>query len=78
MIEAKGPGFARRLRHAYMAEKQKKQWERQAERQVGAAGSRRIEWYFAEPEAAERAKEWFGGDVRFNKIKIIVVPAEMW
>jgi hypothetical protein len=78
MIEAKGPAFARLLRYKFGIANLKERWLRQANRQVGAAGSRDIEWYFAEPEAAEMAKEWFGGDARFNKIKIIVVPAEMW
>jgi hypothetical protein len=77
MIEAKGPGFAKRLGDQFMVDMLWQDWERQAELQVGAAGSRRIQWFFAEPEAAEMAREWFGKDARFKDIEVIVVPAEM-
>ena len=77
MIEAKGPGFAGLVNSGFLAEKiWNEDWLPQAGRQVDAAGSRDVEWYFAEPEAAKKAEEWFGGDERFQKIKIVIVPAE--
>ena len=36
-------------------------WLKQARSQVDAAGSRDVEWFFAEPEAARKAKELFHG-----------------
>jgi hypothetical protein len=61
MIEAKGPGYAGLMKSDFLAKKiRDEEWLPQAERQVAAAGSRTIEWYFAEPEAADRAREWFG------------------
>jgi hypothetical protein len=78
MIEAKGPGYAGLMQSDFLAEKiWREDWEPQAERQIAAAGSRDVEWFFAEPEAAKRAEKWFGADERFKKIKVIVVPAEM-
>jgi len=77
MIEAKGPGFARLLRYPFFSEEiLPARWERQADRQVSAAGTRGIEWFFAEPEAAKRAAEIFK-DTRdlFERIKVRYEPA---
>jgi hypothetical protein len=77
MIEAKGPGYAGLMKSNFLADKiRDEDGLPQAGRQVDAAGTRDVEWYFAEPEAANKAKEWFGGDERFQKIKIVLVPAE--
>ena len=77
MIEAKGPGYAGLMKSDFLANKiRDEEWLPQAERQVSAAGSRDVEWFFAEPEAAAKAEEWFGDDERFQKIKIVIVPAE--
>ena len=51
-------------------------WEKQARTHVDAAGERDVAWYFAEPEAAERARKLFGSDPRLRKIKVIYEPAE--
>ena len=77
MIEAKGPGFARLLRYVFFSKEiLPARWERQADRQVSAAGTRRIEWFFAEPEAAKRAEEIFrDGSDRFKNIKVRYEPA---
>ncbi|QGM45470.1 hypothetical protein [Methylocystis heyeri] len=79
MIDAKGPGLAWMLKAGGKPELSfYHELEDQAERQVSAAGSRDIEWYFAEPEAAELARKWFEANDRYSKIKIIVVPPELW
>ncbi|MEW6436925.1 MAG: hypothetical protein AB1508_07120 [Pseudomonadota bacterium] len=77
MIEAKGPGFARLLRYAFFSKEiLPRRWRNQADRQVSAAGERQIEWFFAEPEAAEKAEEIFrDGSDRFKKIKVRYEPA---
>ncbi len=36
-----------------------------------------VAWYFAEPEAAERARKLFESDPRLRKIKVIYEPAEV-
>ena len=43
----------------------------QATRQVEAAGSREIEWHFAEKEAADAAREIFEKEKDLKKIKVI-------
>lgn len=79
MIEAKGPGYAKLLRYSYFAEEiLPERWGRQAERQVDASAWRGLEWFFAEPEAENEAKEIFGRDEnRFGKIKVRHEPAWM-
>jgi hypothetical protein len=51
------------------------EWLDQSDPQLAAAGSRRVRWYFAEPEAAEFARVLFrtaeGGRER---IEIVVLP----
>ncbi|MGA8170798.1 MAG: hypothetical protein WB816_08210 [Methylocystis sp.] len=77
MIEAKGPGYAGLMKSDFLADKiRDEEWLPQAGRQVAAAGSRMIEWYFAEPEAADKAREWFRGEAALRKIKVFYVPAE--
>lgn len=43
----------------------------QATRQVQAAGSREIEWHFAEKEAADAARELFGKTSGLERIKVV-------
>jgi hypothetical protein len=77
MIEAKGPGYAKLLRDSYMSDEVlPERWQRQAERQISAAGSRDVAWFFAEPEPAAKAKEWFGDNKKLRNIKIFVIPPE--
>jgi hypothetical protein len=76
MIEAKGPGFAEQLAYPYSDDKLVPGWVKQATSHVAAAGSRDVAWYFAEPEAAEKARAVFADDQRLQKIKIFYVPAE--
>ena len=47
------------------------------ERQVSAAGSRNVEWFFAEPEAARQAKRIFDGSDELKKIHIRIVAPEV-
>ncbi|ARN80705.1 hypothetical protein MCBRY_000687 [Methylocystis bryophila] len=74
MIEAKGPSFSRMLKYEFLAERIKNRWLSQADRQLAAAGSRDVEWFFAEPEAREKAREWF--KAKYQKIELSLVPAE--
>ncbi len=76
MIEAKGPTYAKLVKNDIIADNIRNEWRGQADSQLSAAGSRNIEWYFAEPEAAAKAEEWFRNDKKREKIKIIVVPAK--
>ncbi len=76
MIEAKGPGFAQQMKYPYFDKSIVPGWEDQARTQVKAAGTRNVAWFFAEPEAAEKAREIFGDDDQLQKIEIFYVPAE--
>jgi hypothetical protein len=76
MIEAKGPGFAQQLNYPYFDKSIVPGWEDQARTQVTAAGTRNVAWFFAEPEAAAKAREIFGDDDQLQKIEIFYVPAE--
>lgn len=57
LVDAKGPGYDRLLR--YKPDRIERSWLNQSERQVQAAGHRRIVWYFAESGAASHARELF-------------------
>jgi hypothetical protein len=76
MIEAKGPGFAEQMPYAYFDRGIVPGWEEQARTHVDAAGGREVAWYFAEPEAAEKARKLFENDPKLRKIKVIYEPAE--
>jgi hypothetical protein len=77
MIEAKGLGYAGLMESDWLAEKIWREKIRpQAESQIAAAGGRDVEWFFAEPEAADRARKWFGREETLRNIKIYYVPAE--
>ena len=77
MIEAKGPGYVKLLRDSYMSDEiLPARWQRQAERQIAAAGSRDVEWFFAEPEPAAKAREWFADNRKLRNIKIFVIAPE--
>jgi hypothetical protein len=75
MVEAKGPGYAKLLTYGWGEDSLSEEWLDQSDRQLAAAGSRRVRWYFAEPEAAEFARVLFrtaeGGRER---IEIVVLP----
>ena len=77
MIEAKGLGYAEMLRDPYLGDDVLPgRWLKQARSQVAAAGARDVEWFFAEPEAAAKARKLFGTKEELRKIKIFVIPAE--
>jgi hypothetical protein len=72
MIEAKD-GYAGVLSFHQGEDSIRKEWLDESARQIAAANGRPIRWYFAEPEAAEFAKELFKGDGR-EKIELVVLP----
>jgi hypothetical protein len=77
MVEAKGPGYAKLLTFTWGKESLAEQWLDQSARQLAAAGSRRVRWYFAEPGAAEFARELFSNDRSGRgrgRIEIVVLP----
>jgi hypothetical protein len=75
MVEAKGPGYAKLLTYDWGKESLRKQWLDQSARQLAALGSRRLRWYFAEPEAAEFTRELFRDDRSGRaRIEIVVLP----
>jgi hypothetical protein len=77
MVEAKGPGYAKLLTYKWGKESLTEQWLDQSARQLAAAGSRRVRWYFAEPEAAEFARKLFRNDRSGRgrgRIEIVVLP----
>ncbi len=75
MIEAKGPGYAEMLKDSFFSDRiLPPQWKDQAERQLAASGGRDIEWFFAEPEAADLAREVFRDLPNLQRIKIFYVP----
>jgi hypothetical protein len=73
MIEAKGPGFANMLKSEYMRKVLTARWGNQGARQVAAAGWRGNDWFFAEQEAANFAREVFEKR-KLEKIKVIPMP----
>jgi hypothetical protein len=75
MVEAKGPGCAKLLTYQWGKDSLAEQWLDQSARQLDAAGSRQLRWYFAEPEAAEFARKLFeeAKDGR-GRIEIVVLP----
>ena len=74
MIEAKGPGFANMLRSRYFSNFViPARWERQAARQVGASGGRDVDWFLAEPEAANFARKIFFDSAQLRRIKVFYV-----
>ena len=48
-------------------------WD-EAERQVLAAGSRPVRWYFSEEQAADHIRELFKGDAVRGHIDIVYAP----
>jgi hypothetical protein len=75
MVEAKGPEYAWLLTIPKARKNITDNWLNQSAAQIAAAGTRRIRWYFAEPEAAEYARELFrySGQGR-ERIEIEVLP----
>jgi hypothetical protein len=75
MIEAKGPGYAEMMAKApFYREVFSADWQKQAESQIAASGGREIEWFFAEPEAADLARDVFAASVTLRRVKILDVP----
>ena len=72
MIEAKG-NYAGFLATSFGEEKLTKDWLEQAGKQVQAAGNRRVEWYFHDPEAAAFAKGLFAAN-KLGSIGVHVLP----
>ena len=70
MIEAKG-NYADFLAKPIGKEVLSKQWLEQADHQTKGAGSRRVEWYFHDPEAAMFARELFAK--RYSSIGVYVL-----
>lgn len=79
LIEVKGPGLAEKLRKRFFDEAEifPTEWKERAEKQVRVAGSHDLEWYFAEPEAADAARQTFESVEELKNIKVFYVPAEM-
>ena len=71
MIEAKG-NYARTLSNSYGPGALEGSWLKQARSQVQAAGNRRVEWYFHDPEAAAFANGLFAE--KYGVIGIHVLP----
>lgn len=59
MLDAKGTGYARLLENDKVRGFLLPVLAKRAEDQVAAAGDRPVEWYFAEPEAAEVVRQYF-------------------
>ncbi|BDV38152.1 hypothetical protein DSM21852_14050 [Methylocystis bryophila] len=78
LIEIKGPGIAEKLHKRFFEEAEifPKEWKRQAEKQVRAAGQHALEWYFAESEAEKLAKETFDSVKELRKITTHHVSAK--
>jgi hypothetical protein len=74
MVEAKGPGYANLLTYKWGRDSLAEDWLEQSDRQLAALGSRRLRWYFAEPEAAEFAQKLFAEAGGRERIEIIVLP----
>jgi hypothetical protein len=74
MVEAKGPGYANLLTYEWGRNSLAKEWLEQSDRQLAALGSRRLRWYFAEPEAAEFARRLFADAGGRERIEIVVLP----
>lgn len=75
MIEAKGPSFARLLKSDYLKGVLAARWIKQGARQVRAATWRSNEWFFAEKEAADFAREVFA-KAGLGKIQVHYEPLE--
>ena len=71
MIEAKG-NYAGFIAKPFGERKLTDEWLDQAGKQLRAAGNRRVEWYFHDPEAAAFAKNLFAQ--RYEMIGIHVLP----
>ena len=73
MIEAKG-NYADFLAKPIGKEILTNDWLRQAENQTNAAGNRRVEWYFHDPEAAVFAKNLFAKNYSSIGIHVLSYP----
>ena len=75
-VEAKGWEFRRLLlfKGEKMATRVEARLMDQARRQVAAAGSRHVRWYFAEVEAADRVRALFARDKELSHIEVIYEP----
>jgi hypothetical protein len=74
MIEAKD-GYVGLLSFPKGEDSVRDEWLKESARQIAAANGRPIRWYFAEPEAAEFAKQLFkGARGGRENIEIVVLP----
>lgn len=71
LVEAKGTGYARLLTLDPIEEELRGDWMDQATRQVEASGGRKIEWDFAEVEAADYAREIFEDKDNLSRIRVV-------
>jgi hypothetical protein len=74
--DAKGPGIARMVQNEKMAGFLSLSYRKQAERQINAAPSHRIDWYADEPGAADFFRKIFS-DPKFANINVINMPMTM-
>jgi hypothetical protein len=75
MIEAKGPTYAKLLTYDWGKWSLTNDWLEQSGAQIAAAEKRPVRWYFAEPEAAEFAREIFNkAEGGRERIEIVVLP----
>ena len=76
MIEAKGPGYADMMEKApFYRDVFSADWRKQAASQISASEGPEIEWFFAEPEAADLARKIFRNSFNLQNIKVVKVPA---
>ena len=75
MVDAKGPEYANLLTFDAGRKSVQEQFLDESARQLAALGTRRLRWYFAEPAAADFARELFraAGGGR-DRIEIIDLP----
>ena len=75
MVDAKGPEYANLISFPKGEKSVTDEFLDRSLRQVQAAGDRPIRWYFAEPAAAEFARELFRNDEQGRgRIEIEVLP----
>ncbi len=78
MIEAKGPGYAEMMaKGAFFRDAFAQDWQKQARSQIAASSGRDIDWFFAEPEAADLASRVFADQPGLQRIRVIRMPPLM-
>jgi hypothetical protein len=74
LFEIKGEEYAALLQIPQAEDSIRKQFSDQALRQVQASGGRPIVWIFAEPEAADFARELFNSNKDLERISVVPMP----